>query len=153
MIQKLTKEVFDYIYRIASLNEKYSDIVKIHNFTFFVESMKQLDLPFLDTFMTTASRERMESGEKYVKWMVSYEFEHLADLVTRMEVFIIITIHSNIIIIIIIKGCWLKSTRRGIRSLCSTKGCIKCSKGTRCIQGRERHQKHEEAAAKTLQRC
>jgi len=85
MIQKLVKEVFDYIYKIASLNEKYSDVVKIHNFTFFVESMKQLDLPFLDTYMTTASRERMESGEKYIKWMVAYEFANLADLVTRME--------------------------------------------------------------------
>jgi hypothetical protein len=31
------KEVFDYIYKIASLNEKYADVVKIHNFTFFVE--------------------------------------------------------------------------------------------------------------------
>jgi len=99
MIQKLVKEVFDYIYRIASLNEKYSDIVKIHNFTFFVESMKQLDLPFLDTYMTTGSRERMESGERYVKWMVSYEFEHLADLVTRMEV-------STIIIIIMLLSCY-----------------------------------------------
>ena len=85
MIQKLVQEVFDYIYRISSLNEKYSDTVKIRNFTFFVESMKQLDLPFLDTYMTTASRERMECGESYVKWMVSYEFEHLADLVTRMD--------------------------------------------------------------------
>lgn len=82
---RLAKELFRWVTAVADSNEKYREVVKMHNFGFFEESVGPLGIPFLQKFVTYASQQRSEAEAKYVQWMISYEFPELAALANRME--------------------------------------------------------------------
>lgn len=82
---RLAKELFKWVTSVADSNDKYRDVVKMHNFGFFEETVGPLGIPFLARFVTYAGQQRAEAETKYVQWMVSYEFPELAALASRME--------------------------------------------------------------------
>ena len=82
---RLAKNLFHWISSVASSNEKYAEVVKMHNFGFFEESVGPLNIPFLHKFVAYAAQQRKEAETKYILWMISYEFPELSALATRME--------------------------------------------------------------------
>lgn len=82
---KLAKDLFKWIAQVASSNEKYAEVVKMHNFGFFEETVGPLNIPFLQKFVTYAAQQRKEAEAKYIQWMISYEFPELSALAARME--------------------------------------------------------------------
>ena len=82
---KLAKDLFKWIAQVASSNEKYAEVVKMHNFGFFEEAIGPLNIPFLEKFVAYAGQQRKEAEARYVRWMISYEFPELSALAARME--------------------------------------------------------------------
>ena len=82
---RLAKDLFKWVTGVADSNEKYREVVKMHNFGFFEETVGPLNIPFLQKFVSFASQQRKEAEAKYVQWMIAYEFPELSALASRMD--------------------------------------------------------------------
>jgi len=85
LFYRLAKEIFHWLTAIADSNEKYKEIVKMHNYSFFEDTIGAMNIPFLEKFVTYAGQQRREAESKYTQWMITYEFPELSSLATRME--------------------------------------------------------------------
>lgn len=85
MIEKVVKEVLKAIEITATSNEKYTDVVRMHNYMYLDKSMKALDVECLQKYLALAGKGYTESESKYIQWMISYEFPSLIELSTRMD--------------------------------------------------------------------
>jgi hypothetical protein len=79
------KELFVWLSSFALQNEKHAPIIKVTNFTFFVEALAPMNIPQLRKYLTYATQQAADAETKYILWMVSYEFPSLSELANRME--------------------------------------------------------------------
>lgn len=82
---KLAKELFLWLASVAKSNEKYADKVKITNHRYFQLSVGQLNIPTLQPFVAHAAQQFQESTQRYLQWMVEYEFSSLSLLAVRLD--------------------------------------------------------------------
>lgn len=87
MIATIAKELFSWLHTISQQNEKYADIFKLQNYAFFEETLVNAQETFtsLKAFIDDAVEGRIENENKYILWMVTYEFPSLANLANRLE--------------------------------------------------------------------
>eukprot|EP01038_Epipyxis_sp_PR26KG_P007336 gene7336-10000_t len=85
LIIRITKELFSWLNSLALSSDKYQDKIKLINFTFFINTIKNRNINILDSFISAAIAQQKESTNKYVNWMVSYEMPALSQLAVRMD--------------------------------------------------------------------
>ena len=85
LLYNVAKELLQWIESIASLNEKYMDIVRVQNFGFFALAVGPMGVPALEKFVNFAAQQRKDAEARYVLWMVSYSFPQLSALMARMD--------------------------------------------------------------------
>lgn len=81
----IAKELFAYITTFAKQNEKYIDKIKIVNYGYFLHTIKPRKINVLDSYIINATIQYEESTQRYLNWMVSYEFPALANLAIRLD--------------------------------------------------------------------
>jgi hypothetical protein len=111
----LTREVLKWTFKIADINDKYKDIVLMHNLSYFEHAMTwfvkdqqpvaggaasasasatatvsassgvRYTLEYLEPFIAYVRDARKTAEEAYIRWMLAYEFAELASITSRME--------------------------------------------------------------------
>ncbi len=82
----MAKELLTWLQSTALQNIKYSNVVLIHNLTFFIDALSIRNISGLTRIITQASQIRTESQRKYIDWMISYEFPTFFTLVEKIRV-------------------------------------------------------------------
>mmetsp|Transcript_16821 Transcript_16821/g.25292 ORF Transcript_16821/g.25292 Transcript_16821/m.25292 type:complete len:994 (+) Transcript_16821:71-3052(+) len=86
ILSKVGKELLSWLHDVASQNEKYFNIVMIHNLEFLVESLSvRGEVKALERVAQQAAEQKAEAERRYVEWMVSYEFPVFAGLADRVK--------------------------------------------------------------------
>ena len=100
LIFSLSREVLHWTTTVSEQNSKYKDIVLIHNFSYFTATIESfindksswggstgvhMTLRNLQPFLVFASDERDAAEERYIRWMIQYEFSALSSIYSRME--------------------------------------------------------------------
>jgi hypothetical protein len=110
----LTREVLKWTFKISDINDKYKDIVLMHNLSYFEHAMAwfvkdqqpvvggaataaaatsastsangvRYTLEYLEPFIAYVREARKTAEEAYIRWMLAYEFAELASITSRME--------------------------------------------------------------------
>jgi hypothetical protein len=82
---KLCKKLFHWLDQMVALNEKYADVAKIQNYTFFIETMKIRNIPIFEPFLQQAIQIKTDALQRYLEWMLTYEFPILMDIGSKVE--------------------------------------------------------------------
>lgn len=85
LLMKVCKELFQWLTTIAMQNDKYGDKIKITNLTYFVQMVPPLQVDILESFVANAQHQRAEAMQRYINWMVQYEFPALSALAVRLD--------------------------------------------------------------------
>jgi hypothetical protein len=85
VIQHLCYCLFEWIFSLAAQNDKYSDVVKMHNFGFIERALHGMSVDCLRKFLETAESERRQAEVRYVVWMINYSLPSVAALAKRIE--------------------------------------------------------------------
>jgi len=93
----MTREVLKWVMKVSEMNDKYRDVVLMHNLSYFEEVVGafakgnygvcgvRLTIVNLKPFMNFAGESRRAAESAYIRWMLSYEVPDLASITSRME--------------------------------------------------------------------
>jgi len=85
LMMKLVDETIIWIDLLATQNPKYSDLVKIQNFSFLQSALVTLNVSLHFNHQIEAmERILAETNANYIVWMVEYEFPTLANISKRL---------------------------------------------------------------------
>jgi hypothetical protein len=70
---------------VAIKNDKYCDVILIHNLEYLVESLTiRSEVTALSQLCVEAQQEKEAAEQRYIKWMIAYEFPKYAGLAERI---------------------------------------------------------------------
>ena len=82
-------ELCDYLLKwldsVAGANEKYYDVILIHNLGYFVDTMGLRGIRAINKYVGVALEKRAEAEGRYVNWMISYECPGMSSLSDRIS--------------------------------------------------------------------
>lgn len=93
----ITREVLKWVMKVSEFNEKYRDVVLMHNLSYFGEVVGafangkygvcglRFTIGNLKPFIDYAEENRKTAESQYIRWMLSYELPDLASITSRME--------------------------------------------------------------------
>ena len=85
-LEDIASELMIWIHGMASKNEKYHDVILIHNLAFLVQSLQaRREVTALSQVLLQAQQEKESAEKRYIKWMISYEFPKYAGLAERIS--------------------------------------------------------------------
>jgi hypothetical protein len=84
-LDDIAAELMVWVQSVASKNEKYCDVILIHNLEYIVESLSiRPEVTALGTMCIQAQQDKEAAEKRYVKWMITYEFPKYASLAERI---------------------------------------------------------------------
>lgn len=85
-LDDLGSELMAWVLGVASKNEKYGDVILIHNLEYLVESLSvRPEVTALHSLCIQAQQGKEAAEKRYIKWMIAYEFPKYASLAERIN--------------------------------------------------------------------
>lgn len=86
LMGKLCEALFAWIDSTAASLPKYKDVLLLHNYGFFMETMgnRRTVGTVFDKYVSLAIVNKASAEERYVSWMISYEFPTMSSLADRI---------------------------------------------------------------------
>lgn len=73
-----------YLTAVTEANPKHTDVILIHNYAFFVETMGNRGVRSLNKYVSVCALQRVEAETRYINWMISYECPGMSNLFDRI---------------------------------------------------------------------
>mmetsp|Transcript_472 Transcript_472/g.832 ORF Transcript_472/g.832 Transcript_472/m.832 type:complete len:1029 (-) Transcript_472:383-3469(-) len=84
-LEDISAELLIWVQSVAAKNEKYCDVILIHNLEYLVESLSvRPEVTALNSVSVQAQQDKEAAEKRYVKWMISYELPKYANLAERI---------------------------------------------------------------------
>ena len=85
-LDDIGSELMTWMQGVASKNEKYGDVILIHNLEYVVESLSiRPEVTALSQLCLRAQQDKEVAEKRYIKWMVAHEFPKYASLAERIN--------------------------------------------------------------------
>lgn len=88
LLSSIAQAMMVWIVGLANQNDKYKEVVLIQNLNFLAAASQTFPtvaaVQCLASFVAIVEQGRLEAEERYVTWMVAYEFPTLSLLTKRM---------------------------------------------------------------------
>ena len=85
-LEDIGSELVAWVQTIATRNEKYCDVILIHNLEYLVQALSvRPEVTALDQLSSQAQQDKEAAEGRYIKWMIAYEFPKYASLAERIN--------------------------------------------------------------------